>query len=102
MGSSLAGFFGVFHRLLAARLKEAATAGEAALQSLCAELRDSCCQSQHTYVHAQLLLRELARHPAGARFRRLSQELELAAAAAQGGMVWRMRQWFLEPGGWVR
>lgn len=35
--------------------------------------QESCCQSQHTYVHAQLLLRELARHPRGARFRRLSQ-----------------------------
>ena len=39
MGSSLAGFFGVFHRLLAARLKEAAQAGERQLHSLCEELK---------------------------------------------------------------
>ncbi|GAB4822406.1 hypothetical protein N2152v2_009452 [Parachlorella kessleri] len=98
VGSSLAGFFGVFHRLLAARLKEATQAGERQLHSLCEELKDSCCQSQHTYVHAQLLLRELSRHPRGARFRRLSQELELHAAAQQGGVVWRMRQWLQDPG----
>lgn len=44
------------------------------------------------------VLGELARHPHGARFRRLSQELEEHAAALHGPMVWKMRQWFAEPG----
>ncbi len=39
MGSSLAGFFGVFHRLLAARLKEAAQADGRQLQGLCDQLK---------------------------------------------------------------
>lgn len=98
VGSSLAGFFGVFHRLLAARLREVAQAGERKLRQLCEELKESCCQSQHTYVHTQLLLGELSKHPrGGGRFRRLSQELELHAAAQQGGVVWRMRQWLQDP-----
>jgi hypothetical protein len=46
---------------------------------------------------AQVLF-ELAKHPRGARFRRLSQELEEHAAALHGPVVWKMRQWFAEPG----
>lgn len=39
VGSSLAGFFGVFHRLLAARLREAATANEKQLAALSEQLK---------------------------------------------------------------
>ena len=45
------------------------------------------------------VLCELARHPHGARFRRITQELEEHAAALHGPVVWKMRQWFAEPGG---
>jgi hypothetical protein len=44
------------------------------------ELADSCCQSVHTYIHAQQMLAALAARPEGAAFRRASQELQLQAA----------------------
>ena len=54
MGGSLAGYFGVFHRLMAAKLREAAAAAdERALEALARGLKEDCCASQHTYVHAQ-------------------------------------------------
>lgn len=54
MGGSLAGYFGVFHRLMAAKLREAAAAGDVrALEGLARGLKEDCCASQHTYVHAQ-------------------------------------------------
>ena len=55
MGSSLAGVFEVFHRVLATRLREAATAEPAALPAIVA-VCDSCARSEHTYLHAQQLL----------------------------------------------
>ncbi len=45
------------------------------------------------------VLGELAKHFNGARFRRIAQELEEHAAALHGPVVWKMRQWFAEPGG---
>ena len=99
VGGSLAGYFGVFHRLMAAKLREAAAVpDERQLAALCRGLKEDCCASQHTYVHAQQVLGELGRHPHGARFRRMSQELEEHAAALHGPVVWKMRQWFVEPG----
>ena len=99
VGGSLAGYFGVFHRLMAAKLREAAAApDERQLAALCRVLKEDCCASQHTYVHAQQVLGELGRHPHGARFRRMAQELEEHAAALHGPVVWKMRQWFVEPG----
>ncbi|PRW60315.1 Negative elongation factor D [Chlorella sorokiniana] len=99
VGGSLAGYFGVFHRLMAAKLREAAAAAdERALETLARGLKEDCCASQHTYVHAQQVLCELVKHPHGARFRRLAQELEAHAAALHGPVVWKMRQWFAEPG----
>ncbi|KAL4427705.1 hypothetical protein ABPG75_001794 [Micractinium tetrahymenae] len=99
VGGSLTGYFGVFHRLMAAKLREAAASGdEQALEALTRALKEDACASQHTYVHAQQVLGELARHPHGARFRRMSQELEEHAAALHGPVVWKMRQWFAEPG----
>ena len=65
MGPSLAGYFGVFHRLLSGRLRAAAAAAPAELPPLVAELQESCCQAEHTYAHAQQLLSELGRHPSG-------------------------------------
>ncbi len=56
-------------------------------------LQESCCQGQHTYLHAQLMLTRLGRLPRGARFRRLSQELELDAAKQHGRIVWQMHFW---------
>ena len=54
MGGSLAGYFGVFHRLMAAKLRDAAAAAdERALEALARGLKEDCCASQHTYVHAQ-------------------------------------------------
>ena len=109
MGASLAAYFGVFHRLLAARLREAAsTPDEARLAWLSTELAEGAAASQHAYVHTQLLLRAAAAPRAGAggggggaagapaaapRFLRLAQELESAAAAAHGGVVWKMGAW---------
>lgn len=66
MGSSLAGYFGVFHRLMAGRLRAAASAQPQALPPLLAELQESCCQAEHTYAHAQQLLSDLGRQPSGA------------------------------------
>ncbi len=62
-------------------------------EAYCAILQESCCQGEHTYLHAQLMLTQLARLPGGARFRRLSQELELHAAKPQGHVVWQMHFW---------
>lgn len=54
MGGSLAGYFGVFHRLMAAKLGDiAAAADEAALVQLARGLKEDVCASQHTFVHAQ-------------------------------------------------
>ena len=40
----MAGYFGVFHRLMAGRLRGAASAHPQALPPLLAELQESCCQ----------------------------------------------------------
>lgn len=65
MGASLTGYFGVFHRLMAAKLREAAAAGdEQALEALTRSLKQDACASQHTYVHAQQV-RARAAAPAG-------------------------------------
>ena len=40
------------------------------------------------------MLTALGRHPRGARFRRLAQELEAHAAAAAGPVVWQMARWY--------
>ena len=66
MGSSLAGIFEVFHRVLATRLREAATAEPAALPALVAAICESCGRSEHTYLHAQQLLSELGQGRHGA------------------------------------
>mmetsp|Transcript_10122 Transcript_10122/g.21655 ORF Transcript_10122/g.21655 Transcript_10122/m.21655 type:complete len:648 (+) Transcript_10122:87-2030(+) len=126
VGSSLAGYFTVFHRLLAARLRAvlghkdrptgaagsaaAGSSGAAAsggsssssgsdvdLHGIARELTDSCAQSQHTYLHAQQLLVWLGRHPRGSVFRRLSQELEITAASSHSA-VWSMMRMFVPPG----
>ena len=55
--------------------------------------QETCCQGQHTYVHAQQILTELGQHMRGTRFRRLSQELEAHAAAQRGAIVWQMHAW---------
>ncbi|KAK9909351.1 hypothetical protein WJX75_000889 [Coccomyxa subellipsoidea] len=94
VGPSLASYFGVFHRLMANRLKEVAQADADRVDSLAAELKETCCQGQHTYVHAQQILTEVGQHPRGTRFRRLSQELEAHAAAQRGAIVWQMHAWF--------
>ena len=56
-------------------------------------MQESCCQGQHMYLHAQMMLTQLAQLPRGARFRRLSQELELHAAKLQGQIAWQMHFW---------
>lgn len=66
VGSSLAGYFGVFHRLMGGRLRSAASADTRALPLLLVELKESCCQGEHSYLHAQQLLAELGRRPSGA------------------------------------
>lgn len=125
MGSSLSSYFEVYHRLLARRLEAAAAAASpAALARVSAELAEACAGSQHTYAHAQLLLSHLhARSAAaaasssgdaggaggggdaggsgggGGAFRRLSQDLEAAAAARHGGAaVWAMQPLFVPRG----
>lgn len=98
VGSSLASYFEVYHRLLAARLVAVANAtSEQQLSSLCAEFKESCCQSQHTYVHAQHLLTSLGRLEGGAVFWRLSQEIEAHAALQHGGA----KIWMLQVRAWI-
>lgn len=54
MGGSLTGYFGVFHRLMAAKLREIGAArDERKLAELTRSLKEDACSSQHTYVHAQ-------------------------------------------------
>jgi hypothetical protein len=55
--------------------------------------QETCCQGQHTYVHAQQLLTALGAHPRGQRFARLGQELEAHAAQRWGAPVWQMHAW---------
>eukprot|EP00208_Stichococcus_sp_RCC1054_P007334 CAMPEP_0206143588 /NCGR_PEP_ID=MMETSP1473-20131121/21097_1 /ASSEMBLY_ACC=CAM_ASM_001109 /TAXON_ID=1461547 /ORGANISM="Stichococcus sp, Strain RCC1054" /LENGTH=254 /DNA_ID=CAMNT_0053539063 /DNA_START=124 /DNA_END=885 /DNA_ORIENTATION=+ len=82
VGSSLAGYFGVFHRLMASRLKQVPTARSMErLQAIASELQDSCCGAEHSCAHALQLLHLLGRHKHGANFRRLAQQLEQYAAA---------------------
>lgn len=99
IGSSLASYFSVFHRLLTTRLRAIAlsflpTEGESTfpdpskvakkLSSLSTELVESCAKSAHTYFLAQLLLSNLGTHPRyGSVFKRASQDLEAAAAKDQ-------------------
>lgn len=65
------------------------------LEQLSIDVVQSVCPSQHTYVHAQLLLQSLGAQPWGGRFRRLSQEVEARAAQQQGVIVWRMHHCFV-------
>lgn len=56
-------------------------------------VQDICCNSQHTYAHAQQLLQSLGAHPQGARFKRLSQDMEVNAAEKLGHPIaWKMHQ----------
>lgn len=98
MGASLVGFFGVYHRLLGVRLRQAASSGnQAELERLAREMAEGASRSQHAYVHAQQVLTELAGDagPWASRFRRLSQEIE---ASVPGPAVWKMQRWFAPPG----
>lgn len=66
VGSSLAGYFGVFHRLMASRLKEVPMAGAARLAAIAEELADSCGGAEHSFTHAVQLLTHLGAHKHGA------------------------------------
>jgi TH1 protein len=59
VGSQLAGYFGVFHRLMASRLKDVPAADAARLRLITQELKESCCRSEHTFAHAQQILTHL-------------------------------------------
>ncbi|KAL3163166.1 hypothetical protein ABBQ32_009574 [Trebouxia sp. C0010 RCD-2024] len=96
VGSRLAGYFEVFHNLMVKRLEDMLTADYARVQALSRELLEICCNSQHTYAHAQQLLQSLGAHPNGARFKRLSQDMEVYAAEKLGyPIAWKMHQFFL-------
>ncbi|GAX82209.1 hypothetical protein CEUSTIGMA_g9637.t1 [Chlamydomonas eustigma] len=109
VGSSLASYFSVFHRLLVARLRAIATlctsssqsvgtrTASQELQHLAKELADSCAHSLHTYLYAQQLLLWLSQHPGGQVFLRMSQELEHVAAASHP-VVWSLLVMLLPPG----
>lgn len=57
VGSSLASYFDVYHRLLASRLAAAARATDKQqLRSIAGDIVESSVAHQHTYVHAQQLL----------------------------------------------
>lgn len=67
VGSSLAGYFGVFHRLMASRLKEVPMAGAERLAAIADELADSCGGAEHSFTHAVQLLTHLGSHKNGGR-----------------------------------
>ncbi|KAK9864357.1 hypothetical protein WJX84_002228 [Apatococcus fuscideae] len=94
IGSNLAGYFGVYHRTVATRLKKAVGATVKELEALTSELKESVCQGEHTYVHAQHLLSHLSRTANGSIFRRISQDLESHAARLHEGAVWRLQPSF--------
>lgn len=96
VGSRLAGYFEVFYNLMVKRLEEMLHGDDARMQVLSKELMDICCSSQHTYAHAQQLLKELGAQPQGARYKRLSQDMEVYAAEKLGHPIaWKMHQFFL-------
>ena len=56
-------------------------------------VQEICCNSQHTYAHAQQLLQSLGAQPQGARYKRLSQDMEVYAAEKLGHPIaWKMHQ----------
>lgn len=93
VGSSLASYFSVFHRLLTTRLRAMAlsflplaseeiqepfNASKAAMKLgvLTSDLVDSCAKSAHTFFFAQLLLSNLGNHPRyGSIFKKVSRNL---------------------------
>jgi len=101
VGSSLSGVYAIFHQMISAKIKAiAAATTKEQIQKLSAELAQSCCNSQHTYVYTQLLLYGLADHPQlGGRFLRVARDLEAAAAESVGAVVWKMASWFGDVGG---
>jgi len=95
-GPALAAHCSVFLTLAVSRLAPVPAAPAADLLPLAADLAASLCGAQHAYAAAAALLARLGARPgAGARFRRLAQELQAAAAAAHGPPVWDMARWFL-------
>jgi negative elongation factor C/D len=101
MAAALSAFIGpleVFHKLLGARLRQAAEASdEATMQRLVKEMVESARCGQHGYVYAQLLLHALASEREGdgsgaGRFQRMAQELEAAAPLPSR---WKMQRWFV-------
>lgn len=61
LDSSFVGFFGVYHKILGARLRRIVrTKSRTELEILCNELLQSAQKSQHAYVHVQQMLRFLA------------------------------------------
>jgi len=95
VGSSLSGYFGVFHRLMVTRLRSIAAASATDLQAEVLSLAKACCQDCHSYAHMQLVVSDLSCRAYGERFRRLSQELESIAAKEHGALVWRMQPMFM-------
>mmetsp|Transcript_35814 Transcript_35814/g.91489 ORF Transcript_35814/g.91489 Transcript_35814/m.91489 type:complete len:357 (+) Transcript_35814:434-1504(+) len=94
VGSSLSGYFGVFHRLMVTRLRCVKGLSQSNFQAEIASIANSCSQDLHSYAHMQMVATELGRHQHGGSFRRLSQELEKLAAEQHGELVWRMNEAF--------
>lgn len=90
--TSFVGPFDVYHRLLAARLRQATEAtNERALKKIVREISVGALMDQHVYVHTQQMLLELASKgsPFSPRFYRMFQELESLAPVPARWKLWR-------------
>ena len=107
-GAALAGHCSVFASLAASALARVPQARAGELVPLAADLSADLCRAQHAYITAAAMLARLGGEggkdgdggdapspPTCARYRRLAQELQAAAAAAHGAPVWQMARWLL-------
>ncbi|CAG9461519.1 unnamed protein product [Pedinophyceae sp. YPF-701] len=87
-GGPVARQFWVYHTILSARLKRAASHPERASAEMRAVVA-AALSEQELYLHTLTMLTTLGAHPRGGIFRKAAAELQSQAAQVQGGTVWR-------------
>ena len=91
MGGSVAGNFGVFHRVLCGVLKQLPEADDEDFPAHVRELCQLTCESEHTYVYAQLMLAHLVGATDSALLGKVAGELEAYAASKFGAVMWKLK-----------
>ncbi|GLC69877.1 hypothetical protein PLESTF_000890600 [Pleodorina starrii] len=83
----------------AAALAAARTQAQRDVAAIVKELRDSCEQSQHTYLHVQHILHHLGSQRGGEVLLAVAQQLEAEVAAAGPSLpVWSVQKLYAPPG----